>query len=65
MNGLGSAHEKWAQDDCNVQIWQPWGRDNNTQLSVSTFLTSVVVQRHVINPEYLDPLRESESSSSG
>ena len=65
MNGLGSAHEKWAQDDYNVQIQQPWGRDNNTQLSVSTFLTSVVVQRHVINPKYPDPLHESVSSSSG
>ena len=28
MNGLGSAHEKWARDDCNTQIRQPWEKDN-------------------------------------
>lgn len=32
MNGLGSTHEKWARDDCNTQIRQPWEKDNNTQM---------------------------------
>ena len=32
MNGLGSAHEKWARDDCNTQIRRPWEKDNKTQM---------------------------------
>lgn len=56
MNGLGSAHEKWARDDCNTQIRQPWEKDLTTHKCFNIFDKYCSAKTHVIDPKYPDPL---------